>query len=136
MAVPSLEGLIEANAAFYKAFEGLDIHAFRQLNMASKGDVCVHPGWRPLSGWADIEHSWVGIFEHTTYMQIVPSEVNAQLHGEVGWISCFENIYSFVGVERMLGQVVATNIFKWTEDGWKLVLHHGSPVLQPEEDAP
>ena len=134
MAECTLEGLIKANTAFYKAFEGLDINAFRKLNSASAEDVCVHPGWRPLCGWDDIENSWIGIFEHTTYMQIVPSEVKAHLHGEVGWISCFENIYSFVGVERMLGQVVATNIFKWTEYGWKLVLHHGSPILQPEEE--
>ena len=77
MAEPSLEGLIEANAAFYKLLKASTFMPSGRLNMASEGDVCVHPGWRPLSGWADIEHSWQGIFEHTTYMQIVPSEVNA-----------------------------------------------------------
>ena len=134
MAECTLEGLIEANAAFYAAFETLDINAFRQANLASDKDICIHPGWKPLIGWESIRNSWQGIFEHTTYMRITPSDVHAQLHGEVGWVSCFENIYSFVGVERMLGQVAATNIFKWTDDGWKLVLHHGSPILQPEED--
>jgi ketosteroid isomerase-like protein len=27
------------------------------------------------------------------------------------------------------GTVAATNIYRRTDDGWRLVLHHGSPVM-------
>lgn len=129
----TIEGLIAANAAFYAAFESLDMEAFRQVNAVSEDSVCIHPGRKPVYGWEAIQDSWSGIFEHTTYMSISPSDVKAQLHGVVGWVTCVENIYSFIEVEQILGRVVATNLFKWTDSGWELVLHHGSPILQSDD---
>jgi hypothetical protein len=38
-------------------------------------------------------------------------------------------------VGPLIGQlVVATNVFRRTEDGWRVWSHHGSPVLADRED--
>ena len=44
--------------------------------------------------------------------------------GDVAWVTLDENM-----VDRFAtGTVAATNLFVRTPAGWKLVLHHGSPV--------
>jgi ketosteroid isomerase-like protein len=133
MSSDDVKDLISANKAFYSAFSSLSIDEIQGCCVASDSDVCIHPGWSPIKGWNAIAEAWVEIFESTNYIQVTPSDVVAQISGDVGWITCLENIYSLVGVQQLMGQVAATNIFKRTDSGWKLSVHHGSPIVQGDE---
>lgn len=125
--------LISANKAFYNAFSSLNIDEVHKCCTASESDVCIHPGWAPIKGWAAIAEAWIEIFESTNYIQVTPSDIIVQIIGDVGWVTCLENIYSLVGVQQLMGQVAATNIFNRTDSGWKLSVHHGSPIVQGDE---
>ncbi len=64
--------------------------------------------------------------------------MQARLTGDVGVVTCTENILSGAGDEEggSLGGAVAvaTNIFTRTTGGaWLLVAHHGSPVVRAIE---
>src|SRR5207237_10199768 len=62
-AMSNHEPLIEENEAFYKAFESLDIEQMENLWLRDPKIVCIHPGWRRLTGWGPIMESWERIFD-------------------------------------------------------------------------
>jgi hypothetical protein len=52
-------------------------------------------------------------------------------------VTCAENILTGMGGGTgdglSGGQVVTTNVFRRTQDGWRAVVHHASPVLARDE---
>jgi ketosteroid isomerase-like protein len=128
-----------ANEAFYEALEQLDMHAMTRIWTRGALDICIHPGWPPLSGWTDVQESWRAIFTNTTFMKFSISETSVQVFGDVARVTCLENIFSLSGGTRMHSQVAATNLFVLGPQGWRITLHHGSPVasrvarLPPDE---
>ncbi|SPL98658.1 Alternative dihydrofolate reductase 3 [[Actinomadura] parvosata subsp. kistnae] len=52
-------------------------------------------------------------------------------------LTCVENILT-AGEEGeasfAAGKVVASNVYLRTAQGWRLWMHHGSPVLQGDDD--
>jgi ketosteroid isomerase-like protein len=93
-----LDAVVAANQAFYDAHESRDLAAMAAVWDHGPQSVCVHPGWPILRGWPLIEESWRRIFAGPGRNQFTT------------------------------GTVAATNTFVRTAAGWKLVLHHGSPV--------
>ena len=120
--------VIAANDAFYQAFQDLDLLAMDAVWGGGPGNVCVHPGWDVIRGWADIRESWRAIFAGTGFLQLKVTEVDVVMYRDVAWITCLENIYSVVSDSTAHSVVAATNIFERQGDTWRMVLHHGSPV--------
>jgi hypothetical protein len=63
--------------------------------------------------------------------------------GDVGWVSLDENILQSTGspaggapdTEELSGaRIAATNVYVRSEESWRMLLHHGSPVATA--DAP
>jgi ketosteroid isomerase-like protein len=130
------EGLIEANQAFYKAFESLDIEQMENLWLRDPKIACIHPGWRRLTGWGPIMESWERIFDGVFEMKFELRELHLIVGADLGVVVTEENLTQrgYEGTMRM--QVLATNIYERLGNKWLLVLHHGSPVVQPSEDEP
>lgn len=117
--------VLAANMAFYDAHEARNLAAMRSLWEHSERAVCIHPGWPILRGWQHIEESWRRIFSGSGRNQfIVTNEVVAGAGG-VAWVTLDENLVQ--GAEA--NTVAATNMFVLTDGEWKLVHHHGSPVM-------
>ena len=57
------EAVVEANRKFYRAFESLDLENMEKVWLKDRQIVCIHPGWRKLSGWGPVMQSWERIFE-------------------------------------------------------------------------
>ncbi|MEV5410940.1 nuclear transport factor 2 family protein [Thermopolyspora sp. NPDC052614] len=128
------------NQEFYAAIEGADLDRMEEIWADDTGDrvaMCVHPGWSMLTGRRAIMRSYALIMANTPYIQFVLTDVWTCVVGDVAVVSCAENILT-AGDEGetgfVAGKVVATNTFVLTPRGWKLWIHHGSPVLQGEED--
>jgi len=132
------EAVLAANDAFYRALEALDIRLMRRAWAQRPEDICTHPGWETLHGWPEIEASWTAIFANTGYMRFQASDVSVEVLGDVGRVTCVENIYSVIGNEAIHSRVASTNLFLRTReresDAWKLVLHHGSPIASADDD--
>lgn len=129
------QALLDANAAFYRAFEQLELPAMRDCWVADGQCICIHPGWPLCRGWGDVEESWRRIFENTPYIEFRVTVLDYGLAGDRGWALCEEAILQSTpeGISRSV--VLSTNMYTETADGWRMVLHHGSPVLrrQPVE---
>lgn len=132
--------MLEANRAFYAAFEACDLEAMAQVWECSDRAAVTHPGWPTLRSWPAVAESWRRIFDHTPYIQFFLTDEEVVVVGEAAWVSLYENILQEVpgvrgvaetGVERgVLGdsRIAATNVFVRVEGSWRMVVHHGSPV--------
>jgi len=121
-----IEGVTEANLCFYEAFSSLDIQRMEGVWETSERAMCVHPGWRPLTGWEPIRESWESIFENANLMQFNVNNVKVVVEGDCAWVTCLENITSVVEGRANQYAVWATNVFVRAEDGWRMVHHHAS----------
>src|ERR1700687_1389270 len=86
------EVLREANAAFYRALEELDLGAMDRIWLHEGWVRCIHPGWDLLVGWELVRQSWEQIFSGTRWIRVTPTSVDVQVLGEVGLVGCAENI--------------------------------------------
>ena len=131
-----------ANAAFYAAFENADLDAMQDLWLDDPETLCVHPGALPLRGTPAINRSWALIMANTPYIQFFLTDVEVSVLASAGRavasVTCTENVLtagqdtdrdSFGGAKA-----VATNVFVRTVEGWRLWIHHASPVLSGGHD--
>ena len=121
------------NTAFYEAFESADLDAMLDLWLEDPEALCVHPGALPVRGTSAISRSWALIMANTPYIQFFLTDVEVSVLDGVASVTCTENVLT--GDERTGPDVfggaraVATNVFVRTDQGWRLWIHHASPVL-------
>jgi ketosteroid isomerase-like protein len=131
------EQVSEANSAFYGAFEARDLEAMGRVWERSGRVTVTHPGWPTLRGWDRVAGSWRAIFANTPYIQFFLTDEEIIVAGDVAWVTLYENILQelggSLGPEGELGEarVAATNVYVHGADGWRMVVHHASPVLSP-----
>lgn len=133
MADRDKEDVAEQNAAFYRAFESADLDAMTELWLDDAEAMCIHPGAMPVKGTPAINRSWALIMANTPYIQFFLTDVQAAVTGDVASVTCRENVLS-AGADTPVGAfaggtAAATNVFRATADGWRLWVHHASPVL-------
>ena len=114
-----------ANQAFYDAHEQRDMAAMREVWEHTDRVVCVHPGWPILRTGRVVEESWRRILEGPGRNQFIVTNDIVAVHGDLAWVTLDENLVQGAST----GTVAATNVFAHSDDGWKLILHHGSPVM-------
>ena len=119
-----------ANAALYSAFETGDVDLMEAVWDVEEPEalVCVHPGWPMLRGRAAVLRSWSAVMANTDYIQFFLTDVQVTVSGTMAVVTCTENVLTSADVGDNAA-VVATNVFVRRADGWKLQVHHGSPVL-------
>ncbi len=125
-----IEEVTRINEAFYKSFEGLDISAMDDIWAHQEYVTCIHPGWSIRVGWPAVRDSWVVIFNNTFSMEFQLSELQVQVAADVAWVICTENITSRVGETEQNSVVVATNLYERIDESWKIIHHHGSPLME------
>lgn len=126
-AVPDETDLIEANAAFYRAFVERDVAAMGALWAAHAPVWCVHPGWTAIVGRDAVLESWRGILSNEEQPAIRFSGPRALTHGEWGVVLCEER----VGEMRL----AASNGFTVEDGRWRMV-HHQSSLIAPGAGSP
>ncbi|MFB2975130.1 nuclear transport factor 2 family protein [Microseira sp. BLCC-F43] len=122
--------VLEANKAFYRAFERKDIEAMSSVWSQGVATICVHPGWQALKGWKDIRYSWEQIFKNTNYIEVELEIVVAEVRGDIAYVVLVENVFQVINGRRMQAQSLATNIFERMAQKWYLINHHASPVMR------
>ncbi len=130
------DSVVAANRAFYEAFESLDVGKMESVWLQDPRIVCIHPGWRKLLGWGPVMTSWERIFESAFEMKFELGDIEVMISGDLAVVIVEENLTQrgYDGISK--SQVLATNVFERAGHRWLMVLHHGSPVMQPEDDEP
>ena len=124
-----IEEVTRANQEFYQAFESLDIARMDRIWAQQEYVTCIHPGWTLRIGWPSVRDSWVLIFNNTFSMKFDLTEIQVQVPGDVAWVICTENITSKQGDATQESRVLATNLYERVGEQWKIIHHHGSPVM-------
>lgn len=125
--------ILAANAAFYRAFESSDFEAMSLVWNKDASDICIHPGWEILHGWDEIRESWRAIFAADSHLRFQLTEVEVICIGEIARVTCVENLNSVNDGVTTRARIAATNLWLLTAQGWRLSLHHGSPMAHTVE---
>lgn len=119
------DDVLAANDAFYTAHEARDLEAMSAVWEHAERVVCVHPGWPILRGWTAVLDSWERIFAGAGRTQFILTNRSVDVGEDLAWVTLEENL-----VDRgETHAIAATNVFALTADGWRLIAHHGSPVM-------
>lgn len=115
-----------ANQRFYDAHETRDLAAMEAIWEHSERIVCIHPGWPILRGWRDVMASWQRILAGPARNQFILTNLEFGVDGDLGWVTLDENLMDGPATST----VAATNLFTRDDTGWRMIHHHGSPVLR------
>lgn len=124
--------IVEANARFYRAFEGLNLQEMEAVWAKEEHVKCVHPGWGLLVGWDAVRAAWETIFKNTVEIRFSVGNVSVHVEGNLAWVTCTENILSQVRGNISVTSILATNLFERQGNIWLMIHHHASHVFSPE----
>lgn len=124
----------QAETAFYEAFERGDADAMMQVWADDDGIVCVHPMGERLVGRDAVEDSWRRILGRGSSMGFTVTDGQYAQDGTIAVHCVHENIAYGPG-RRQHALVIATNVYRLTSEGWRMVMHHASPTEAAEQPA-
>ena len=116
-----------AEIAFYAAFEARSLDAMMVVWLADEQIACIHPLAAPLNGRAAVAAGWRSMFEAAGQFR-----VRVELAHEIRSV---DQVVRIVREYLLIGQeteprppILATNVYRKDADGWRMVLHHASPL--------
>lgn len=109
--------VLAANRTFYRAFAAGDFGLMDVLWSHRAPVACIHPGWPPVRGRADVMEAWRGILANPPRPPVRAVQPVAEICGESAYVICYEAIGDIY--------LVATNLFLREEGVWKMI-HHQS----------
>jgi len=122
----------DAESAFYEALESADLDAMMEVWAEDEEIVCVHPGGARLAGYDQVRAGWAQIFGSGQRLKVFLNNVVVLSGMMLSIHSVHENI-TVAGEGRPRPPVAATNVYLRTGNGWRLLLHHASPVPQAQQ---
>jgi ketosteroid isomerase-like protein len=81
-----------------------------------------------LIGWDSIRRSWDQIFAGTGWIRVTATDVEVVSMGAHGLVVCAENISAQNHDQVGVAVAQATNVYKKTAEGWRMIHHHASPA--------
>lgn len=129
----------QAQAEFYAAFERCDLEAMMAVWCEDGHIMCIHPHGPRLVGWQEIRDGWRQIMANSPSMRFRIDELSAIESEDLVVRFVNENIY-VADADEPEFTVMATNVYRRTAGGWRMVLHHASPspatLRHAADDAP
>jgi ketosteroid isomerase-like protein len=120
--------VLAANTRFYAAFAARDAEAMDTAWAREAAVTCVHPGWPPIRGRAEVMASWRSIFEHDEGPAPSCEAPTTSVHGTSATVLCRERLGNVV--------LVATNVFVHEDGTWRMLHHHASALARVPETPP
>jgi uncharacterized protein (TIGR02246 family) len=116
----------QAEAAFYQAMEKADLAGMLSVWAEDEEIVCVHPGGNRLVGIDAVRESFRQIFAPGRSMRFQLVDVRVQ----GGRLLSVHNLYERITLNGQLRShlVLATNVYVLTPGGWRMLMHHASPL--------
>jgi uncharacterized protein (TIGR02246 family) len=126
----------EAEAAFYTAFANTNVEAMMKVWMTSDAVVCVHPVRPKVTGHQAVRAAWTEMFHEGTSLRFRLAEVSRTQDALLA-VHVLNEYISVPGESTERQPMVATNIYQLTQNGWRMILHHASPIaVQPPMEKP
>lgn len=119
--------LEEAEAAFYDAFECKDLEAMMRAWAMGEDVECVHPMGPRLSGFEAVRESWRRIFADGVRHSFRIGDARTSQNPRLAIHLLHEHIITTPSAAPY-PPVIATNVYRLTNEGWRMILHHASPA--------
>ena len=124
-----------AEEAFYRALHKGDLDLMMAVWDEDDNISCVHPGGQRLDGRAAVRQSWEQIFAHSSGMELHLSDESRYDDQNLTVHVVHEHIR--LGKDSQYQPpVIATNVYRLTDNGWRMVMHHASPAPAVPSTAP
>ncbi|MCC5812573.1 MAG: nuclear transport factor 2 family protein [Ectothiorhodospiraceae bacterium] len=124
----------QAADAFYAAFAARDINAMMGVWSQRDDIICIHPMSDRLQGRDAIRQSWAALFHEAPPMQFANRRQQMALLQDAALQTLEERIVLLDRPDPGPGSpLLATNVFVPEEDGWRMLLHHASPLAADGE---
>ena len=125
----------DAERAFYDALETNDLDALMESWAPGEDIVCVHPMGPALNGRAAVRDSWKAICRSGQQLRFNVVDVQYEESADLAVHVVREEIT--MGKEKpRFAIMVATKVYRRSDNGWHLVLHHASPGPSGEHSTP
>ncbi|MHB1083609.1 MAG: YybH family protein [Thiobacillus sp.] len=116
-----------AESAFYAAFEARNLDAMMAVWANDDSIACIHPLAAPLNGRAAVAAGWHSMFEAAGQFRM-QMEVAHEIR-KASQIIRIVREYLTIGEEaESRPPILATNVYRKDADGWRMILHHASPL--------
>ena len=125
------ESAVDTQKAFYDAFQRCDVEDIMAVWAEDDNIVCIHPGGPRLYGPEAIRESWEQTFKNQPDWDFRLSSGQCIEDELLSIHQVQENIYK---KGRLQGTVIATNLFHYTTQGWRMMMHHASPAPESAAD--
>ena len=124
------DAVLATNRAFYRAFNDRDANAMDQIWALTGSVICLHPGQAALHDRTEIMASWRAIMKHPEAPRVRCAEEWVAGRPGLALVVCREILPN--------GQLMASNLYVRTSDGWRMASHHSGPVppVATERPAP
>jgi len=120
----------EAEKAFYTAFVNRDLEAMRRVWSPQPEAACIHPGGGLLQGIEGIMSSWTEILSGASAPRVQVRPIQTHTDGDTAYHLVEERIDS--PSQQHSATVIATNVYRRSDSGWLMILHHASlPLVEP-----
>ena len=120
-----------AEAAFYDAFISHNVDAMMAVWADDDDIACIHPLGTVQTGRTAIRESWEIIFRNTPQIKIIINERARTRQNAIAVHVVEEHIH--IKGQESRPPVLATNTYRLTDAGWRIVLHHASPSPAKQE---
>ncbi len=117
----------EAEFAFYDALEKGDLEAMMAVWSEDEEIICIHPGGQRLAGYAVVREGWRHIFAGGKRLKVQLLALST-VHSPFAAVHSVIEQLSIVGDRQLPAPVVATNVYTRGAFGWRMIVHHASPV--------
>lgn len=117
----------EVEAAFYEALARGDLETMMTVWSEDEEIVCVHPGGARLAGYALVREGWRRIFEGGSRLKVQLLALST-VHGPFTAVHSLIEQIAVPGQKQLAAPVVATNVYVRGALGWRMIVHHASPV--------
>ncbi|MEJ2344094.1 MAG: nuclear transport factor 2 family protein [Gammaproteobacteria bacterium] len=118
----------DTEAAFYRAFAETDLRAMMQVWAELDEVACIHPMGQIVHGYEQVRDSWHTLLGGDQRMHFRLEHHARSNDGTLAVHTLSEYIY-LPGDTRPRPAILATNVYRRTAQGWRMVLHHASPSV-------
>lgn len=113
-------------SAFYEAMQAGDIDKLMACWADEEDIVCVHPGGGRLLGAGAIRGAFEVLFANGS-IAVHPTQIHKVESLTSAVHSVIERIEVLTNEGPRQAQVMVTNVYHRTAQGWRMVAHHASP---------
>jgi ketosteroid isomerase-like protein len=115
-----------AEAAFYQALEQADLQAMLSVWDEQDSIVCIHPMGQRIEGLESVAESWRRILRAGPRLRFRVVNVRETMTADL----CVHLVDEVVTIleDGREALIHATNVYRNTPGGWRMVVHHASPT--------